>query len=160
MRRMGRERDTAARRAAAAPARWAGAYSPQPNSEALSRCAWILTMVDGDHSEALALSERASRYAPVDTDVRTVRALVLARSSAPAEALPVFGSVPADARTPESFAYEALAWLANSLAARDKHLRAGEVVMLGSVVETHWVMPNDEVQIDIEGVGGALVKFV
>ncbi len=56
--------------------------------------------------------------------------------------------------------YEALAWLANSLAARDKHLRAGEVVMLGSVVETQWVMPDDEVQIDIEGVGGALVKFV
>lgn len=56
--------------------------------------------------------------------------------------------------------YDALAWLANSLAARDRHLRAGEVVMLGSVVETQWVMPNDEVQIEIEGVGGALVKFV
>jgi 2-oxo-3-hexenedioate decarboxylase/2-keto-4-pentenoate hydratase len=56
--------------------------------------------------------------------------------------------------------YEALAWLANSLAARGKYLKTGEVVMLGSVVETQWVMPNDEVQIDIEGVGGALVKFV
>ena len=39
-------------------------------------------------------------------------------------------------------------------------MRAGEVVMLGSVVETQWVMPGDEVHIDIEGVGGALVKFV
>ncbi len=56
--------------------------------------------------------------------------------------------------------YEALAWLANSLAARGKHLKAGEVVMLGSVVETHWVMPGDEVSVEIEGVGGALVKFV
>ncbi len=56
--------------------------------------------------------------------------------------------------------YEALAWLANSLAARGKHLKTGEVVMLGSVVETQWIMPDDEVQIDIEGVGGALVKFV
>ena len=56
--------------------------------------------------------------------------------------------------------YEALAWLANSLAERGKHLKAGEVVMLGSVVETKWVMPGDEVSIDIEGVGGALVKFV
>jgi 2-oxo-3-hexenedioate decarboxylase/2-keto-4-pentenoate hydratase len=56
--------------------------------------------------------------------------------------------------------YEALAWLANSLAARNKHLKTGEVVMLGSVVETQWVMPGDEVQVEIEGIGGALVKFV
>jgi 2-oxo-3-hexenedioate decarboxylase/2-keto-4-pentenoate hydratase len=56
--------------------------------------------------------------------------------------------------------YEALAWLANSLAARGKHLRSGEVVMLGSVVETQWVNLGDEVSIEIEGIGGALVKFV
>jgi len=56
--------------------------------------------------------------------------------------------------------YEALAWLANSLAARGKSLRSGEIVMLGSVVETQWVERGDEVAIDIEGVGGALVKFV
>ncbi|MCH8116240.1 MAG: fumarylacetoacetate hydrolase family protein, partial [Chloroflexi bacterium] len=55
--------------------------------------------------------------------------------------------------------FEALAWLANSLAARGKHLVEGEIVMLGSVVETRWVTPGDEVAIDIEGVGGALVKF-
>jgi 2-keto-4-pentenoate hydratase len=56
--------------------------------------------------------------------------------------------------------YEALAWLTNSLASRGKHLQTGEVVMLGSVVQTQWVMPGDEVQVEIEGVGGALVKFV
>jgi len=56
--------------------------------------------------------------------------------------------------------YEALAWLANSLSERGKHLRSGEIVMLGSVVETQWVEHGDEVAIDIEGVGGALVKFV
>jgi 2-oxo-3-hexenedioate decarboxylase/2-keto-4-pentenoate hydratase len=56
--------------------------------------------------------------------------------------------------------YTALAWLANSLAERGKHLRSGEIVMLGSVVETQWVVRGDEVAIDIEGVGGALVKFV
>lgn len=55
--------------------------------------------------------------------------------------------------------YEALAWLANSLASRGKHLMEGEIVMLGSVVETQWVKPGDEVAIDIEGIGGALVKF-
>ncbi len=56
--------------------------------------------------------------------------------------------------------YEALAWLANSLAARGKHLRSGEVVMLGSVVETQWVNLGDEVSVEIEGIGGALIKFV
>ena len=55
--------------------------------------------------------------------------------------------------------YEALAWLANSLAARGKHLQEGEVVMLGSVVETQWVIPGDEIEIEIEGISGALVKF-
>ena len=56
--------------------------------------------------------------------------------------------------------YEALAWLANSLAKRGKNLKTGELVMLGSVVETQWVLPGDEVSVDIEGIGDALVKFV
>ena len=56
--------------------------------------------------------------------------------------------------------FEALAWLANSLASREKHLMEGEIVMLGSIVESQWVKPGDEVAIDIEGIGGALVKFV
>lgn len=81
------------------------------NVEALSRCAWILAMTGGDHSVALARSESASRLAPQDAGVRIVRALVLARSSDPAEALPVFDAVPDDARTPESRLYEALALL-------------------------------------------------
>lgn len=55
--------------------------------------------------------------------------------------------------------YEALAWLANSLAARGTYLKKGEVVMLGSVVETQWVMPGDEITATIEGVGETLVKF-
>lgn len=55
--------------------------------------------------------------------------------------------------------YKALAWLANSLAERGKHLREGEIVMLGSIVETQWVKPGDEVRVDVEGVGGALIKF-
>jgi hypothetical protein len=31
--------------------------------------------------------------------------------------------------------------------------------MLGSVVETQWVIPGDEIEIEIEGISGALVKF-
>jgi 2-keto-4-pentenoate hydratase len=49
---------------------------------------------------------------------------------------------------------EALAWLANS---RAKHglvpLKAGEFVMLGSVVETKWLNAGDEVRVAIEELG-------
>jgi 2-oxo-3-hexenedioate decarboxylase/2-keto-4-pentenoate hydratase len=53
----------------------------------------------------------------------------------------------------------ALAWLANALAARGRHLAAGEFVLLGSVVETRWVEPGDLVEIEIEGLGKALAEF-
>jgi 2-oxo-3-hexenedioate decarboxylase/2-keto-4-pentenoate hydratase len=50
---------------------------------------------------------------------------------------------------------EALAWLATTLAARGRHLKAGEFVLLGSVVETRWVGPGDLVEVAIEGLGRA-----
>lgn len=81
------------------------------NVAALSRGAWILTMSGGDHTEALQLSENASRVAPANSEVRITRALVLTHSDVPDDALPVFGSVPEEARSPESFVYEALALL-------------------------------------------------
>lgn len=50
--------------------------------------------------------------------------------------------------------FEALAWLANS---RAKHqlgpLRAGEFVLLGSVVETKWLNAGDKARIEIEQLG-------
>lgn len=50
--------------------------------------------------------------------------------------------------------FEALAWLANS---RARHgldpIRAGEFVLLGSVVETKWLDAGDEVRIEIESLG-------
>ena len=54
---------------------------------------------------------------------------------------------------------EALAWLANALAARDSQLTAGEFVLLGSVVETRWVEAGDRVEIEIEGLGSASGAF-
>ena len=47
----------------------------------------------------------------------------------------------------------ALAWLANSLAARGEMLRAGEIVLTGSLVETRWVNAGDRVEISISGLG-------
>jgi 2-keto-4-pentenoate hydratase len=52
----------------------------------------------------------------------------------------------------------ALAWLANLRAAR-RHLRAGEFVLLGSVVETKWLARGDRVEIAIEGLGTASASF-
>ena len=54
---------------------------------------------------------------------------------------------------------EALAWLANSLEARGSYLRAGEFVLLGSLVQTHWVQRNDLVEIDIDGLGKVRAHF-
>jgi 2-keto-4-pentenoate hydratase len=48
----------------------------------------------------------------------------------------------------------ALAWLANAQAEHGlPGLKAGEFVMLGSVVETQWLNAGDRVQIDISGLG-------
>jgi 2-keto-4-pentenoate hydratase len=38
----------------------------------------------------------------------------------------------------------ALVWLANTLARRGRGLRAGEIVLLGSLVQTHWVEATDD----------------
>jgi 2-keto-4-pentenoate hydratase len=55
--------------------------------------------------------------------------------------------------------FEALAWLANLRARRGLGLRAGEFVLLGSVVETRWVSPGDEVAVAIEGLGDVRATF-
>lgn len=54
---------------------------------------------------------------------------------------------------------EALAWLANSLETRGSYLRAGEFVLLGSLVQTHWIQRNDLVQVDIDGLGKISARF-
>ena len=55
--------------------------------------------------------------------------------------------------------FEALAWLANSMAGRGKGLRAGEFVLLGSLVETKWVERGDLVTIEQPGLGSASAQF-
>jgi 2-keto-4-pentenoate hydratase len=55
--------------------------------------------------------------------------------------------------------FEALAWLANSLANRGESLRGGQIVMLGSVVQTQWVDHMDEVEVEIEGLGTVTAWF-
>ena len=54
---------------------------------------------------------------------------------------------------------EALAWLANLMAARGKRLYAGDFVTLGSIVQSQWVGKGDVVVIDIGGLGQATAIF-
>jgi 2-keto-4-pentenoate hydratase len=53
---------------------------------------------------------------------------------------------------------EALAWLARSRAARGMGLKKDAFILLGSVVETQWLNPGDEVRIEIEELGEASLK--
>ena len=54
---------------------------------------------------------------------------------------------------------EALAWLATSAAGRGEALRAGEFVMLGSLVATNWVEAGQEVVIENDPLGAVAVRF-
>jgi len=54
----------------------------------------------------------------------------------------------------------ALAWLATFRASLGFGLRAGEYVLLGSLVETHWVSPGDRIDIEVSGLGVAEAVIV
>lgn len=53
---------------------------------------------------------------------------------------------------------EALAWLAQSRAARGMGLKQGEFVLLGSVVETKWLNAGDEARVEIDSLGSVSLK--
>ena len=50
---------------------------------------------------------------------------------------------------------EPLAWLANALAAHGQELKAGMIVITGSIVSPKWLSPGDSALIEIEGLGQA-----
>jgi 2-oxo-3-hexenedioate decarboxylase/2-keto-4-pentenoate hydratase len=52
-----------------------------------------------------------------------------------------------------------LAWLANHLAADGKGLRAGEIVLTGSLVKTVWLKAGDQVVMELAGLGSVGVTF-
>ena len=55
--------------------------------------------------------------------------------------------------------HHALAWLANHLAADGKGLRAGEIVLTGSLVKTMWLEAGDSVVMALAGLGGVSATF-
>jgi 2-oxo-3-hexenedioate decarboxylase/2-keto-4-pentenoate hydratase len=54
---------------------------------------------------------------------------------------------------------EALAWLATLRARLGLDLRAGEFVLLGSVVETRWLAPGDQAHVTVAGLGEVSAAF-
>lgn len=54
----------------------------------------------------------------------------------------------------------ALAWVANTVAARGRPLRRGMIVQTGSVVATQWPKPGDTVTVSFLGLGEASARFL
>ena len=55
--------------------------------------------------------------------------------------------------------HNALAWLANHLAAAGKGLHAGQIVLTGSLVKTVWLNAGDLVEMELEGLGRVEATF-
>ena len=55
--------------------------------------------------------------------------------------------------------HNALAWLANHLAAEGRGLRAGQIVLTGSLVKTVWLEAGDKVVMELSGLGKVAVTF-
>ena len=55
--------------------------------------------------------------------------------------------------------HNALAWLANHLASQGRALRAGEIVMTGSLVKTVWLEAGDEATMEFSGLGKVQATF-
>jgi 2-keto-4-pentenoate hydratase len=55
--------------------------------------------------------------------------------------------------------FEGVAWLANAMAWRGRPLRAGMVLLTGSVVATQWPKPGDEVTVCFDDLGEASARF-
>jgi 2-oxo-3-hexenedioate decarboxylase/2-keto-4-pentenoate hydratase len=56
--------------------------------------------------------------------------------------------------------HAALAWLANHLAAQRKNLRAGQIVLTGSLVQTMWLNAGDQVLMKMSGLGTVAAEFM
>ena len=56
--------------------------------------------------------------------------------------------------------FEALAWLANFFSDRRDYLKKGEIISLGSIVETIWVNRGDQIEVRMENLGNVKVDFL
>ena len=54
---------------------------------------------------------------------------------------------------------EVLAWLANHKAARGQSLKAGEIILLGSMVQVQWLAPGDKAVVEVSELGTVSAEF-
>jgi len=54
---------------------------------------------------------------------------------------------------------EALVWLANNRAAQGLGLSAGDLIMMGSLVQVQWLEPGDFAEVEIDGLGHVSANF-
>lgn len=55
--------------------------------------------------------------------------------------------------------FEALTWLANTIAAQGKSMKKGMVVMTGTMIATKFVKPGDALNFNVEGLGEVAVRI-
>jgi 2-keto-4-pentenoate hydratase len=56
--------------------------------------------------------------------------------------------------------HAALAWLADHLSLQRKILRAGQIVLTGSLVQTVWLKAGDRVAMELSGLGTVVAEFM
>lgn len=113
------------------------------------RKADVWTMAAGDFFNAgCVLGAPVANFDPLGLDALTGRMTVNRAAAGEGQGRDILGHP-----------LEALAWLANLKAREGTGLAAGEIVMLGSVVETKWLARGDAVEVEIESLGTARAVF-
>ena len=109
----------------------------------------VWTMAAGDFFNAgCVLGPAVSGFDPLALDALSGRMTVNGAAAGEGQGRDILGHP-----------LEALAWLANLKAREGTGLAAGEIVMLGSVVETKWLARGDAVEVEIDSLGTARAVF-
>lgn len=164
--RLGVECEVAVRLGADLPARPGGApYARDEVAAAVAECMAAIEVVEDRYADYGALSTptliaddffSAGVVLGAPAPGFDPRALDAARARMLIDGVEVGAGTGADVL---GHPLEALAWLASSASARGLALRAGEFVMLGSLVATNWVEAGQEVVIENEPLGAVTVSF-
>jgi 2-keto-4-pentenoate hydratase len=105
-------------------------------------------IADDFFAAGCVLGKPVSRYAAPDIAAVAARAVVNGKEVGRGTGADVLGHP-----------HNALAWLANHLAAEGKGLHAGQIVLTGSLIKTVWLKPGDRVVMELQGLGRVEVKF-
>lgn len=114
---------------------------------------WRIGIVDtvADNASCGVCVLGPDRIGPRDLDLSAVKVVVRKNGTFLSEG---YGS--AVQGSPQA----ALAWLANTLGGLGVPLKAGEVVLSGSLVPLEPARPGDRFEMQLDGIGGASVSFV